>query len=290
MRLCDSVFKQITNKGNADNDFIEVGMDILNDEALTHTAYEAMLSLLCKSFVGTDRRHARVGDIGMMYLDGIYMPGASRIVLLGEAQWIDLEHGYGNLYLPEDRGGFFRLQKIDKLPRGVVCPVSGRPVKLTSATSDGDKMTFENDFYHIRNAGQVAYAFPSDMIRDARYAAGKITRAAAIIGAIADSRHLWSATVEENLIGAGNTRLRIGLEAEQIKSVLYARTLPLTESGRKRPILHLVRAHQRRIKEGVDIDISRHIRGIDNVSIDGMTFALRPPAKDIDLHRRWIEK
>lgn len=80
----------------------------------------------------------------------------------------------------------------------------------------------------------------------------------------------------------------IGMDKEQIKSVFYARSLPITKSGRLKPILHLVKAHKRRIKEGADVDINRHIRGIDSVKIGDLVFSIRPPSVDCDLQKRWL--
>jgi len=53
----------------------------------------------------------------------------------------------------------------------------------------------------------------------------------------------------------GEAKAHLGCMREEIKSLLYARDLPMTSTGRKKPILHLVAAHKRRIKEGTDIDI-----------------------------------
>jgi len=55
--------------------------------------------------------------------------------------------------------------------------------------------------------------------------------------------------------------------------------LPLTVTGRKKPILHWVRAHQRRIKEGVDIDINKHLRGCCEFVMNDTKFCITLPHK-----------
>jgi hypothetical protein len=102
------------------------------------------------------------------------------------------------------------------------------------------------------------------------------------MNAWSDSRYLWHATTTED-IGYGTKmplRFRLGLSKEHIKSLFYARTLPITETGRKRPILHWVRAHQRRIKEGIDIDVTAHLRGIYKFEMDGLNFEITQPNKE----------
>lgn len=97
-------------------------------------------------------------------------------------------------------------------------------------------------------------------------------RAASIVlNSWADKVNTWSIVAQES-----DAKCEVGVEVEQIKSLLYARTLPLTVTGRKRPILHLVASHRRRMKEGIDIDISQYLRGIEKVEIGGTIFTVKP--------------
>jgi hypothetical protein len=89
---------------------------------------------------------------------------------------------------------------------------------------------------------------------------------------IADRRFCWTITAQEHMAHA-----HLGCMQEEVKSLLYARTLPMTSTGRKRPILHLVEAHKRRMKNGTDIDISSFLRGQQVVEIDGTRFKVNPP-------------
>lgn len=90
--------------------------------------------------------------------------------------------------------------------------------------------------------------------------------------AIADQRFCWTITAQEKF-----ARARIGCMREEVKSLLYARSLPMTETGRKRPILHLVESHKRRMKNGIDIDIVSFLRGEQVVEIGGTVFKVSAP-------------
>ncbi len=91
---------------------------------------------------------------------------------------------------------------------------------------------------------------------------------------LADKRHCWTITAEEKM-----ARAHIGCMTEEVKSLLYARSLPMTATGRKRPVLHLVESHKRRMRSGIDIDVSAFLRGLQVVEIGGTAFKVNPPAK-----------
>lgn len=90
----------------------------------------------------------------------------------------------------------------------------------------------------------------------------------------ADRRFCWSVTAQEST----PARATLGCMKEEIKSLLYARSLPLTATGRKRPILHLVAAHHRRMKNGTDVDIDQFLRGTRVIEMGGTQFTVNPPA------------
>lgn len=92
--------------------------------------------------------------------------------------------------------------------------------------------------------------------------------------ALADRRFCWTITANENVAKA-----QLGCMQEEVKSLLFARNLPMTETGRKRPVLHLVEAHKRRMKSGIDVDISSFLRGQQTVEIGGTLFTVNPPTR-----------
>lgn len=101
---------------------------------------------------------------------------------------------------------------------------------------------------------------------------------ATVLNAWADRQHLWNVRTTE-LVYNRPTPVTIGTSADRIKSLFYARSLPLTESGRKRPILHWVRAHERRLQAGIDIDVTQHLRGTDKFEMGGFAFEITNPVK-----------
>lgn len=89
-----------------------------------------------------------------------------------------------------------------------------------------------------------------------------------------DMQYLWNVEIHEEI-----GKSTFGIYEEQIKSLFYSRTLPLTSTGRKRPILHWCSAHRRRIKEGIEIDIEKYLRGITEFEMDGVKYKITTPAK-----------
>lgn len=90
---------------------------------------------------------------------------------------------------------------------------------------------------------------------------------------LADKRFCWSISAQEK-----TARAHLGCMQEEVKSLLYARSLPMSATGRKRPILHLVEAHKRRMRNGTDVDVSAFLRGQQQVEIGGTLFRVNPPA------------
>lgn len=69
----------------------------------------------------------------------------------------------------------------------------------------------------------------------------------------------------------------------QVKSLFYARSLPVSETNRKRPILHWVSSHQRRIREGVEVNVREHLRGADVFEMGGARYKILTPSKGVTL-------
>lgn len=94
-----------------------------------------------------------------------------------------------------------------------------------------------------------------------------------------DRRYFWDVTATEEFWDGLPAKAHFSIDQEYVKSLFYARSVPITQTGRLRPILHWVRAHQRRIKDGIDIDIAKHLRGIDAFSMHGVNFSISQPRK-----------
>lgn len=106
-----------------------------------------------------------------------------------------------------------------------------------------------------------------------------------VIGLHNDRRYFWDVTATEDFWDGFPAKAHFSIDQEYVKSLFYARSVPMTQAGRLRPILHWVRAHQRRIKEGVDIDIAKHLRGIDSFSMHGVNFAIGSPRKSAPVNK-----
>lgn len=94
---------------------------------------------------------------------------------------------------------------------------------------------------------------------------------------VQDMRNQWIITAHNEV-----STVSVGAYADVVKSLLYARQAPLTSTGRKRPILHLVQAHKRRIREGIDIDIRSFIRGVQEIEMDGIKYSVHVPLKTLE--------
>lgn len=99
----------------------------------------------------------------------------------------------------------------------------------------------------------------------------------ASIQLLAGRRTQWVITAKES-----GAKAHLGCMSEEVKSLLYARSLPMTSTGRKRPILHLVESHKRRLKNGTDIDITSFLKGQQDVEIGGTHFKVNPPVSLLD--------
>jgi len=89
-----------------------------------------------------------------------------------------------------------------------------------------------------------------------------------------DKKHLWNVCATE-----GEIKGTFGVYNEQIQSLFYARDLPMTETGRKRPILHWVESHKRRMRNGTEVAIEGFLRGITKFEMNGTLFEIMNPIK-----------
>lgn len=186
---------------------------------------------------------------------------------------------------PNEYGGFFQttyIRKVTSLPKTWHKRSGGQLYEIIIAASENSFIEGDRSFFCITKEGKVVaceqrfeiagrYKTSHDLTTPEKELKGREARASIALQFIADSRYCWTIEARES-----NCLARLGSMPEQIKSLLYARSVPLTETGRKRPILHLVAAHQRRLKNGIDIDITGFFRGVQTVEIGGTYFTVRP--------------
>lgn len=181
------------------------------------------------------------------------------------------------------------LKRVDKIKgKHWIRMAQGRDYKMTFFNFTNKVIRGVNSYFTVLKNGQIipfdqqisnirGY-FPGQqqgMIRKSEYDFENIEQVAYIASFAmqfyADKKNTWSITARES-----GAEICIGCSEDEIKSLLYARDLPLTATGRKRPILHLVNSHHRRLKNGTDIDISDYLRGINAVTIKNTEFIITP--------------
>ncbi len=187
------------------------------------------------------------------------------------------------------------LERINVLPSPVKCDFEGRKYRLVNLWARSKLLEGVCEYVVIDSKGNIhgTYWIRSNYnpltnlpIRervDARIVSEKdnmnsedftTLNASTTIQFWQDRRYLWNVVAKEGLAKATFT-----VYPEQIKSLFYSREMPMTETGRKRPILHWVAAHHRRLKNGIDIDIEKHLRGINEFVYQGTKFIITRPLK-----------
>lgn len=287
---------------------------ILTSEEMVDKAYDGLIALLGlipqkkrlagEVFGGGNATHMSAFNA---LVDGIYCPGSVRYYYTGHFDLsVDSLPDSGSVYVePTDLEAFsyVTIKRVDKLPRWIwhSCRDVVANYEVTSCRlfyknifklkdADSNKF-FENDvsYFQVDSKGDVHVTVDirkrqiwyqnNDPYNGDHYGAGALCL-------LADRKYLWMVQAAEE-INKYHTEAKIifGVEEEMIKSLLYARSLPLTPKGRKRPILHWVRAHKRRIEMGTDVDVRKHLRGIEKFEMGGIDFSIMQPTKENEKRR-----
>lgn len=189
------------------------------------------------------------------------------------------------------------LERILKLPNGVHCDVEGRKYRIIQTWHRNNFIEGHCLYVVINSKGEIhpTHRFrpnydpvtkrcPIEKVcaetcqseeESKKAIAIETVIASMIIQFYQDRRNLWNVTAKEEKI-----KSTFSVYPEQVKSLFYARDLPITETGRKKPILHWVSAHQRRIKSGIDIDIDKYLRGTTVFEYKGTQFTIINPIKN----------
>ena len=237
---------------------------------------------------------------------GPYIPSRSREVI--EPEDIDGEFGYfdtkndnlpsfavsgmvfnaGDFELPECGNVYAciaTMEALNKTPKGFIRQTGGNLYKLKLIYATSHHLANRVSCVTVSKSGEVATCFISKneaannklnghpILTELRaHRENTAGIASVILQEHADRRFCWSITAQE-----AEARANLGCMKEEIKSLLYARSLPMTATGRKRPILHLVESHKRRLRNGTDIDITAFLSGTQVVDIGGTAFTVNPP-------------
>lgn len=183
------------------------------------------------------------------------------------------------------------MEAIPFLPKPFVKQNEGKPYKVAFLSYTSNHITGTVDYVTINKNGQIypvmRYVDHYDPItgrvqRIKNIPNGKGDNCEDIVTVWStytmqlyqDRLHLWNVRAQE-----GVAKATFAVHEEQIKSLFYSRQLPMTFTGRKRPILHWVKAHQRRMKEGIDYNVQEHLRGITDFVYNGTKFEIINPIK-----------
>lgn len=263
-------------------DVVDVGRDLFASEEFVDTAYRAYLDLMVKGWRGTSEEHFGLEDIVTPYTTGFYVCGVERSI-------ITHQYDAANDVVPSEFAVWFDgvteiFREIPSIPRGWKSAAHGRHFRHLTAFKDTrtDEAQIDLGVCTLTADGRIHVAVPS---RNGEWQPGmglplKRLWASIAVNLFCDRRFLWQVETSEQILSARPTNLSVGVSPEHIKSLFYARSLPLTESGRKRPILHWVRAHQRRLAEGIEIDVNKHLRGTDAFEMGGFDWKITNPRKD----------
>lgn len=275
-----------------DQEFMEVGRDIMDSEELVNGLYEFLIGVAPDEWVAAENL-AQGGlsrdDLGLTYMLGPYIPCTKRTVFTNQ---IDTNtDGFPNITVTgtlKKTPIISIVRPILKFPRDIH-PIARchKRYKMVSMWPSEEhphqnRMDILPVYFGISPKGMIISTHNTRVHTPAMYHAAATLYPAVHSNLYADAKHLWLAEVVEDLGVLRNYpfHVRLGLNKEHIKSLFYARKMPVTETGRKRPILHWVRAHERRIREGVDVDVKAHLRGITEVEMDSLKFSIYQPNKE----------
>lgn len=292
---------------------IEDSISCFNDEDLVNKAYEGLIATMdlvkpykmTKNIEILTQNGNRKKDYNVFapLLDGIYIPGSIRNYWTGFVDPIDYPlPEIGCVYISPRFDNvnfeFITIKKIKKLPYKVTssCKKPKDIFKIFNVFLFKNTLRVpfvEESYYCIDQDGAMHTTLDRLKLRhidtSKYYLQDSIQReningrhyAAGAISLLADRRYLWNIKTIEHICHGMDAIVNFGVEKEMVKSLVFARDNPLTDTGRKRPILHWVQSHLRRIRKGIDVNIKKHLRGISKFNIGELTFEITKPVKNI---------
>lgn len=266
-----------------------------DEESFEDEVSAAIISLYETTITGQKRNHPsqRITDsiLSLARTHGVYIPNGNRLIFEGI---FDTGYQLPNIATlsldatksernnePNNISGYRNnvyVRKIDNLPRNYTRMGGGQlyMVAVMVAKAEGG-MNGRVGYISIDKDGK---GHPCDF-RFGASSQSKIEHHCLEENVFhgLNTLNYWSDKINSWTIDAQESEARciVGVDKEQVKSLLYARSLPLTATGRKRPILHLVASHQRRLKAGIDIQIDEFLRGVRKVEMNGTIFTVQAP-------------
>lgn len=296
---------------------MEKTVSLADNESLSTVCYNGLVSMMdlvrvekrsdqVEAFTIGDTRSSNM-DFMSSILNGVYTPGITRWYLRGEVQTdIDDLVDEGCVYVEPEKGELFRWISVKKKnvlsdknfilnslyrKQVVACydclmiTVSKNAIHEKSIPQN--KMYIRSSFAVLKN-GKTRPIINKELIRNGVSHMKSMSHQSAVaehygpgaVNLLNDRRYLWNVRVSEPLgLNEAKAKLDFGVDHEWVKSLLFAREAPMTETGRKRPIVHWVEQHNRRIASGTDVQISKHLRGVTKIEMDNLQFEITSPSE-----------
>jgi hypothetical protein len=247
-----------------------------------------------KLFSVSDGEIEHVKNMGLFFSPGDRISLATEVICEnpGYAILSDIsgsEEGVGTGSITDINGNLcngymhhYYCQRIKRVPAEIKSPVGmGSVYEIISMSFFSDRGIFAHKNYaFLQKNGKTIpllhrnpqyFPYPDELYREAAYSS---IRLALSINFFDDRKYLWNVQAKEQ-----KARVLFGVYPEQIKSLFYARDAPVKDSGRKRPILHWVSEHKRRMRNGIDVNIDKYLRGVTVFEMNGTEFEITTPQK-----------
>lgn len=278
-------------------DFFSADQFPLDDEAIADVAINAMLLVMNNSTrPATTGKTTRIEDYAPLVAAGVRFPWKDRIALSSCVDTLnDQIPDYTAIGLTRHSKHVFAqavssaVVGFGTLPRFAKVALHGaRSVYRTTYIKGFDGLSRgmvdrgSDDIETVADGGYAGVMPDGYVIGVDDYGRMSTWHANLLAYAVSihnDRRYFWEVTATESFWDGHPAKAMFSIDVEYIKSLFYARSVPLTATGRLRPILHWVTAHKRRMKEGIDIDIRKHLRGIDAFAMHGVNFGITEPRK-----------
>lgn len=271
--------------------------DEWTEEAFEEHVSSALISLYESRLTGQKKNHPsqRITDAMLQTVrkQGVYIPNGNRLIY---GDFFDTLYPFPDkATLSIDRSDYkekpnatirnayrqnLYVERIEHLPKGYTRTGGGVLYRVVSMVAvkegavDGGLHYMSIDKEGKAHPCDVMIHNSSQLLYEPEHINNMVLSGLVTLNYWADKYNVWTIEAQES-----EARCLVGVDKEQVKSLLYARSLPLTTTGRKRPILHLVAAHRRRLKEGIEIEIDEFLRGVTKVEMNGTVFTVGAPEK-----------
>jgi hypothetical protein len=304
--VSDRAFINLAFKGKPEGPALEFGAfgdTVLDSEDMTNRVYQVFLTLMAQRYQSGPRGcyEPFARDLIDLIVNGLYVPCVERVTFVNQVDQRNdglPDHAAVFVLYPDGRGSIEQVRRIDLFPQGVAAVAPGVRFKHVSWHRDPVWNRHDKRFAGDNDDVLTAYDGYVTVTADDRVVHGLETNGRGwrvptrnaihtvwptlVFNAWADRKSLWQIRTTDHVIDHAATPLTLGVAEEHVKSLFYARSLPVTETGRKRPILHWVQAHARRIQAGIEVDVRKHLRGITEFDMDGLHFQIISPDKQAE--------